>query len=87
MERMWSVATAASDAFSKWANAVAAVDTRFAAGFEQGLPLVLAAQATFRSQARAWSPSSPWAAACHCQCRRRPHREQCSRFSCSSFCT
>lgn len=50
VECMWRVVTAASDAFSNWADAVAAADGRLAAGHDHGLPLVLAAQAIFRSQ-------------------------------------
>lgn len=60
MRQMWGAATAAGDAFSDWADAVAAADGRLTRGHGPGLPLVLAAQAAFRSQARPCT-----AASCH----------------------
>lgn len=52
LEIMWAALAAASDAVCNWADAIARADPWLAASEECGLPLILAAQATFRSQVR-----------------------------------
>lgn len=50
LESMWEACSAASDAVCNWADVIARADPPLAASEECGLPLVLAAQAVFRSQ-------------------------------------
>lgn len=50
VECMWDASAAASDAVCNWADAIARADPWLAASEECGLSLILAAQATFRSQ-------------------------------------